>query len=332
MRPRGATATRSLRSRPGWPLTVVLPVVSLVLLGGAVLAPAASAESVGSDLGALTPIQTISCPRGKACILAQALGGNGTPFSPPTGVIASWSVKLGAKVPDGIRLVVQRAAAFGGAGGSRRVIDVGSLRRTLTRDGVTNFPERLPIHADETFGVRLEARNRAATAATISAPFTGEYNTLLLWDPPMPFGGHGGETTKVLGKSRITISAEVVPPSRRRCAPLNTYTGSSRGDDYGGFLYGGDVIYGYGGNDHLRAYRGEDCVYGGRGNDQIAGMDGSDLLVGGPGHDDIGAGQGNDRILVRDGRRDVVRCGGGFDFVKADGLDVLHGCERIRRG
>jgi RTX calcium-binding nonapeptide repeat (4 copies) len=313
-------------------LAAVFSTVTLVLPGGMVLAPAAPAESVGSDLDALTPTQAISCPRSEACVLAQALGGNGTPFSPPTGVITSWSVKLGAKVPEGIRLVVQRAAAFGGAGGSRRVIDVGRLRRTLTPNGVTTFPERLPIHADETFGVRLEARNRARTAATISAPFTGEYNTLLLWDPPMPFGGRGAETTKVFGKSRITINAEVAPPSRRRCSPLNTYTGSSRGDDYGGFLYGGDVIYGYGGNDHLRAYRGEDCVYGGRGNDQIAGMDGSDLLVGGPGRDDIGAGQGNDRILVRDGRRDVVRCGGGDDLVKADGLDVLQGCERVRRG
>jgi hypothetical protein len=310
---------------------VALPAILLALAGVMVLAPAASAETVGSDLDALTPTQAIVCPHSEACILAQALEGNGTPFSPPTGVIASWSVKLGAKAPEGIRLVVQHAAALGGAGGSRRVIDVGRLRRTLTRNGVTTFPERLPIHADETFGVRLEAGNRAGTEATISAPFTGEYNTLLLWDPPMPFGGRGAEATKVLGKSRITISAEVVPPSSHRCAPLNTYTGSSRGDDYGGFLHGGDVIYGYGGDDHLRAYRGEDCVYGGQGSDQIAGMDGDDLLVGGAGRDDIGAGEGNDRILVRDGRRDVVRCGGGVDFVKADGLDALYGCERVRR-
>ncbi len=179
---------------------------------------------------------------------------------------------------------------------------------------------------------RLEAATRAGTKATISAPFTGEYKTLLLWDPPMPFGGRGAETTKAFGNSRITISADVVAPSPGRCAPLNTYTGSSRGDDYGGFLYAGDVIYGYGGDDHLRAYRGDDCVYGGRGNDQIAGMDGADLLVGGSGRDDIGAGEGDDRILVRDGRRDVVRCAGGDDFVKADGLDRLSGCERVGRG
>lgn len=265
-------------------------------------------------------------------MLAQALGGNGTPFSPPTGMITSWSVKLGASVPQGIRLVVQSATGSGGAGAGRRTIDVGTLRRSLDGNGVTTFPERLPIHADETFGVRLEATSRARTRATIATPFTAEYKTLLLWDPPPPFGGRRSLASQVFQSTRIAISAEVVPPSPGRCAPLNTYTGSGYGDDYGGFDHGGDVIYGFGGNDSLRGYRGDDCVYGGRGDDRIAGMDGADLLTGGSGRDDIGAGEGNDRILVRDGKRDTVRCGGGSDLVEADGLDRLFGCEQVRRG
>ena len=311
----------------------VLLAVLLALAAAAAIAPAAApAETTGSDLAALTPADTIACPSSEACILAQALGGNGSPFSPPTGVITSWSVKLGAKAPEGIRLVVQDATGLGGAGASRRVIDVGQLQHTLTKNGVTTFPERLPIHADETFGVRLEAADRLGTRATISAPFAGEYKTLLLWDPPMPFGARGAEPTERFGQSRITISAEIVPPSAGHCSPLNTYTGSSHGDDYGGFLYAGDVIQGFGGNDHLRGYRGGDCIYGGGGSDEIAGMDDPDLLVGGGGADDIGAGSGNDRILVRDGTRDTVRCGAGDDFVRADRSDSLSGCERVRRG
>ncbi|MGB7587635.1 MAG: hypothetical protein WBM00_02890, partial [Solirubrobacterales bacterium] len=303
----------------------------LVLAGTAAIAPAgASAETVGSDLAALTPTHTIACSTGNACILAQALGGNGTPFSPPTGVITSWSVKLGTRVPEGIRLVVQDPSAYGGAGASRRLIDIGKLQQTLTRNGVSTFPERLPIQADQTFGVRLEASDRLGTQAMIAAPFTDEYNTLLLWDPPMPFGGRGTEPTQSFAKSRITINADIVPPATGRCSPLNTYTGSRQGDDYGGFLEGGDVIYGLGGGDQLRGYRGGDCIYGGGGRDQIAGMDGPDFLVGGPGADNIGAGNGDDRILVRDGTRDVVRCGSGVDFVKADGIDSLSGCERVR--
>jgi hypothetical protein len=305
--------------------------LAALLTLAAVLVPVSSADTVGSDLEALSPTKTIACPRSEACILAQALGGNGTPFSPPTGVIASWSVKLGGAVPQGIRLVVQRATGTGGAGQGRRTIDVGSLRRSLNPNGVTTFPERLPIHGDEAFGIRLEAASRSGTRATIAAPFSDEYKTMLLWDPPPPFGAPGALADRIFQSTRIAISVEVVPPSPHRCDPLNTYTGSRRGDDYGGFIYGGDVIYGLGGGDSLRAYRGDDCVYGGRGDDKMTGMDGDDLLDGGPGRDNVGAGEGSDRILVRDGETDTVRCGGGFDSVKADGLDRVSGCERVRR-
>jgi hypothetical protein len=304
---------------------------ALIAVVGLFAAPA-SAETVGSDLELLEPSKTIGCPHSEACVLAQALGGNGTPFSPPGGIISRWSVKFGSTVPEGIRLVVQSPTGFGGAHAGRRTIDVGSLRQSLTRNGVTTFSERLPIHADETFGVRLEATSRAGTRATIAAPFSDEYKTLLLWDPPPPFGGPSPLASQVFPNMRIAINAEVVPPSPRRCDPFNTYTGSKHDDDYGGFAEGGDVIYGLGGDDALRAYEGDDCVYGGRGDDQIAGMDGSDTLGGGPGRDDIGAGQGNDRILVRDGKRDTVRCGAGRDLVEADGLDRVTGCEEVRRG
>jgi RTX calcium-binding nonapeptide repeat (4 copies) len=309
----------------------VLPGLLALVIAG-VLAPPVPAATVGSDLEALDPSVTISCPSGNACVLAQALGGNGTPFSPPGGIITRWSVKLGASVPDGMRLVVQDPNAYGGAGAGRRTIDVGLLRSELIANETATFFERLPIQGDETFGVRLEAGSRAGTRATVAAPFDDEYKTLLLWDPPPPFGGRGSLADRVFQNTRIAIRIEVVDPSPDRCDPLNTYTGSSHGDDYGGFPHAGDVIQGLGGNDELRALTGDDCVYGGGGGDHIAGMDGVDLLSGGPGSDDIGAGEGDDRVLVRDGRRDTVRCGGGRDSVKADGLDRLFDCERVRRG
>jgi RTX calcium-binding nonapeptide repeat (4 copies) len=303
----------------------------LSLVGLAALAPLAPARTVGSDLGALEPTKTIGCPVGGSCDVAQALSGNGTPFSPPTGVIAGWSVKLGARAPEGMRLVVQEATGTAGAGQGRRTIDIGSLRAPRP-NAVATFPERLPIHADEVFGVRLEAGARPGTSATIAAPFAGEYRTMLLWDPPLPFGDSYRLADRVFEDTRIALSVDVVPAAAGRCDPLNTYTGSRLGDDYGGFQHAGDVIYGKAGGDRLRAYSGADCLFGGGGRDRLAGMDGADLIVGGGGRDDIGAGEGNDRVLVRDGRRDAVRCAGGQDFVRADGLDRLSSCERIRRG
>ncbi|HEU5062026.1 MAG TPA: hypothetical protein VFT79_02595 [Solirubrobacterales bacterium] len=298
----------------------------LVVLIALLLAAPAGAETVGSDLEALTPTKTVSCAEGSSCVVAQALGGNGTPFSPPGGIVTSWSVRLGGSVPEGMRLVVQDPHAYGGAFAGRRAIDLGSPQRGFRRNGVSTFSEQLPIQGDQTFGLQISGASRQATRATLLAPYTDEYDTALLWDPAPVFGGTAEMATKVLENSRLTLSIEVMPPSPQRCAPLNTFTGSNRRDDYGGFHQGGDVIRGRGGSDALRGYGGEDCMYGGRGQDAIAGMDGSDLIVGGPGRDDIGAGDGDDRIRVRDGARDVVRCGDGHDVVKADRLDRLFDC------
>ncbi len=236
----------------------------LALLSLVGLPPLAEAKTVGSDLDALEPTKTIVCPVGASCDVAQALSGNGTPFSPPTGVIARWSVKLGAGAPEGIRLVVQEATGTAGSRQGRRTIDVGSLRAPAP-NGVTTFSEHLPIHADEVFGVRLEGNGQGPTRATIAAPFTDEYRTMLLWDPPLPFGHSYRLADRVFENTRIALSVEVVPPAPGRCDPLNTYTGSRLGDDYGGFPKAGDLIYGKGGGDSLRGNSGADCVHGGRG-------------------------------------------------------------------
>jgi hemolysin type calcium-binding protein len=83
-----------------------------------------------------------------------------------------------------------------------------------------------------------------------------------------------------------------------------------------------DNLIGRGGRDRLSGRGGADCLKGGSGADRI---------WGGPGRDLVSGAGGRDRIAVADGQRDRVRCGGGRDRVRADRVDVLSGCESVRR-
>ena len=67
---------------------------------------------------------------------------------------------------------------------------------------------------------------------------------------------------------------------------------------------------------------GDDVLYGGPGNDRI---------TGGEGHDRLFGALGDDRIFADDGVRDLVDCGPGRDQVDADGIDILKGCELVRK-
>ena len=104
---------------------------------------------------------------------------------------------------------------------------------------------------------------------------------------------------------------------------------------------GGDRILGLGGNDSLRGFGGNDCLFGGKGNDVLQGGKGDDLLSGGPGADTLvgGAGKdvliggpGRDIINAVDGTKDTISCGPGRDVARADRVDKVSGCERVRRG
>jgi hypothetical protein len=104
----------------------------------------------------------------------------------------------------------------------------------------------------------------------------------------------------------------------------------------------GDRLFGRRGNDRMRGFGGRDCLLGGRGNDRAsggAGADrlqgniGGDRLKGGKGPDRLLGGKGKDVLLAAAGRRDVVNCGPGRrDAARVDRRDVLHNCERVRRG
>ncbi len=94
------------------------------------------------------------------------------------------------------------------------------------------------------------------------------------------------------------------------------------------------------GNDRLVGGKGEDALFGGAGNDNVVGGSGRDLLsggsggdvlVGGPGRNRYEGGMGSDSINSANGVRELVDCGFGRDFVKADRRDRLSGCERVKR-
>ena len=55
------------------------------------------------------------------------------------------------------------------------------------------------------------------------------------------------------------------------------------------------------------------------------------MIVGGPGRNRYDGGMGSDSINSANGVRELVDCGFGRDFVKADPRDRLSGCEKVKR-
>jgi Ca2+-binding RTX toxin-like protein len=103
---------------------------------------------------------------------------------------------------------------------------------------------------------------------------------------------------------------------------------------------GPDLILGIGGNDLIVGRSSHDCLIGGPGRDRLIGDSGydrltgggsGDSLFGGRGVDRYDAGAGNDFVNAADGRRELVSCGSGRDFARADRRDRVRRCERVRR-
>ncbi len=123
-------------------------------------------------------------------------------------------------------------------------------------------------------------------------------------------------------------------------ACANPLPGTARADVLTGAALG-ELVRAGAGNDRVRGGAGGDCLDGQRGNDVLLGQAGPDRLTGGPGADTLvgGAGRnvvkggaGNDRVNAANGVRDLVDCGRGRrDAAKADRVDRLRGCERVRR-
>ena len=122
-----------------------------------------------------------------------------------------------------------------------------------------------------------------------------------------------------------------IPPDQRPPDRDDVLDGGSGTDR----LHGGtgrDRLYGGPGNDRVLGDAGGDWLYGGTGRDLLAGGAGNDHVVAGGGADSVSGGGGDDVITTRDRRRDSVRCGAGFDRVRADRNDkVARDCEAVRR-
>ncbi|MGE5407989.1 MAG: hypothetical protein ACM3NV_05200 [Syntrophothermus sp.] len=123
--------------------------------------------------------------------------------------------------------------------------------------------------------------------------------------PETAAAGLAGASTTVEYRWRLTTAV------RARCATRLRGT------------QGNDLIVGTVGGDRIRGAGGADRLYGGAR---------SDCLDGGPGSDRLFGNGGKDRIVARDGTRDLVACGRGADVAIVDRLDVVRGCEKVRRG
>lgn len=96
-------------------------------------------------------------------------------------------------------------------------------------------------------------------------------------------------------------------------------------------LLGDDSETGVAGNDRLLGNGGSDLLVGGPGNDRIRGGAGNDRLAAGLGRNRLRGGSGNDRLTAVNGKRDRLNCGAGRDRARADSVDLVRGCERVRR-
>jgi len=102
---------------------------------------------------------------------------------------------------------------------------------------------------------------------------------------------------------------------------------------------GNDGVIGGEDSDNLLGSSGNDFANGAPGSDNISVGDGNDFLsdggVEGGAKDNLSAGDGNDVIYTfnESSKRDLVKCGGGFDRVLVDRADVVApDCERVAVG
>lgn len=202
---------------------------------------------------------------------------------------------------------------------------------------VTSSRSRLSeaINCTPTCKAKFEQGERPTlTAETVR----GSGSTFVEWRGGAPYCT--SDPTCSYPAFRITSIVAVFKAATLSAPCKRRLVGTPRADRLDGGP-GGDRILGLGGNDRLRGFGGNDCLSGGKGNDLLQGGKGDDLLSGGPGADTLvgGAGKdvliggrGRDIISAVDGTKDTISCGPGRDVVRADRIDKLSGCERVRRG
>jgi hypothetical protein len=113
------------------------------------------------------------------------------------------------------------------------------------------------------------------------------------------------------------IGAVDTTPTEPSYADLDSNAEVLDGTD--GATTGADTIFGYGGDDVIRARGGADTIFGGDGNDTIRGQGGADEIDGGEGEDDLRGGGGADTIDGGEGD-DNIRGGNGNDVITDTGV------------
>jgi Ca2+-binding RTX toxin-like protein len=122
----------------------------------------------------------------------------------------------------------------------------------------------------------------------------------------------------------------ILPASPSQRLPGGAFSEGGKGNDVLVASRSGDILDGGKGKDLIRGGPSFELISGGTGRDQISGAGGSDEISAGGGPDLVLGGAGGDSINSRDSSRDRVRCGAGFDHVKADRRDRLSHCEQVR--
>lgn len=186
----------------------------------------------------------------------------------------------------------------------------GNLGRVIGTPRADEF-HWAPAGAQPGFNLNPRSANDQDADVTVTSPFTA----LIVQgaagkDAIIPAPG------AVINESASSVGSDGGPGNDLLVAPR----------DHGGILDGES------GNDTTTGSTRRDLLYGAAGNDRVTGAGGRDQIIGGAGRDLLSGGPGRDHIHSRDSRRDRVRCGPGRDFVRADPLDRLHGCERVAAG
>ena len=165
-------------------------------------------------------------------------------------------------------------------------------------------------------------------------------------------GGNGNDYLRIAGANQVFLTNDRVVLNEIATSLVNIESASINGTEgydylnafqFSGFCsifgYGGDdylkagskdgYLFGGSGNDYLEGDIGQDYLDGGDGTDTLEGHYGNDTLYGGDGNDKLEGGDGNDYFNGQSGT-DTLIGGNGFDAYKiSNGNDVVSGFEAI---
>lgn len=266
-------------------------------------------NSAGASCGVITGstsqtyiVQTVDVgARIVVAVTAKNAAGTATAVSPPTALVQAATIPIGATRPS-----ATKSPSFTGVLAKGKTL----VAVNGTWSGTTPM----------TFSYQWQ--RCAATAATCTPIALATRSTYVLTAADVGKRIRLAVTAaNVAGSTQELSSISKPVAAKAPAASGKTLRGSAKADTLVGGP-GADTIHGGAGNDRISGKAGADKLYGDAGNDRIDAGAGLDRIYGGT---------GNDTILARDGKRDVIDCGSGRDTVIADKVDVVKGCETVKR-